>query len=53
MKNVPAIGETWVQSLGWEDLLEKGMETYSIILARRIPQAAVHGVTMSWTQLSD
>ena len=29
--------ETWVQSLGWEDLLEKGMATYSSILAWRIP----------------
>ena len=29
--------ETWVQSLGWEDLLEKGMATHSSILAWRIP----------------
>ena len=29
--------ETWVQSLGWEDLLEKGMTTHSRILAWRIP----------------
>ena len=29
--------ETWVQSLGWEDPLEKGMATYSSILAWRIP----------------
>ena len=29
--------ETWVQSLGWEDLLEKGMATHSSILAQRIP----------------
>ena len=32
-----AMGETWVQSLGWEDLLEKGMATHSSILAWRIP----------------
>ena len=37
VKNPPAIWETWVQSLGWEGLLEKGMATYSSILARRIP----------------
>ena len=29
--------DTWVESLGWEDLLEKGMATYSSILAWRIP----------------
>ena len=32
--NPPAMGETWVQSLGWEDPLEKGTATYSSILAR-------------------
>ena len=53
VENLPAIGETWIQLLGWEDSLEKGMATHSIILAWRIPQAAAHGVTMSWTQLSD
>ena len=37
VKNLPAIWETWVQSLGWEDLLEKGMGTHSSILAWRIP----------------
>ena len=36
-KNLPAVWETWVQSLGWEDPLEKGMATHSSILARRIP----------------
>ena len=30
--------KTWVQSLGWEDPLEKGMATYSSILAQRIPR---------------
>ena len=34
---LPAMRETWVQSLGWEDTLEKGMATHSIILAWRIP----------------
>ena len=33
VKNLPAMQETWVQSLGWEDSLEKGMVTHSSILA--------------------
>ena len=37
VKNSPAIRETWVQSLGWEDPLEKGKATHSIILAWKIP----------------
>ena len=37
VKNPPAMWETWVRSLGWEDLLEKGMATHSSILAWRIP----------------
>ena len=36
-KNLPAVQETWFPSLGWEDPLEKGMATYSSILAWRIP----------------
>ena len=36
-KNLLAMGETWVQSLGWEDPLEKGKATHSSILAWRIP----------------
>ena len=36
VKNLPAMWETWVHSLGWEDLLEKGMATHSSILAWRI-----------------
>ena len=36
VKNPPAMQETWVQSLGWEDPLEKGKATHSSILARRI-----------------
>ena len=36
-KSPPAIWETWVQSLGWEDPLEKGTATHSSILAWRIP----------------
>ena len=51
--------ETWVLSLGREDPLEEGMETHSSILAWRIPKergawwATIHGVTKSWTRLSD
>ena len=37
VKSLPAMQETWVQSLGWEDPLEKGMATHSSILAWRIP----------------
>ena len=37
VKNLPAMRETQVQSLGWEDPLEKDMATYSNILAQRIP----------------
>ena len=33
----PAVQETWVRSLGWEDALEKGMATHSSILAGTIP----------------
>ena len=54
VKNLPAVQETCVQPLGWEDPLEKGMETHSSILAWRIPmdrawQATVHGVAKNWT----
>jgi len=37
VKNLPAMQDTWVPSLGWEDRLEKGMATPSSILAWRIP----------------
>ena len=52
VKNLPAMWETWVQSLDWEGPLEKGMATHSSILAWRIPWT-VRGVAKSWTQLSD
>ena len=38
VKNIPAIQETWIRSLGWEDPLEEGMATHSSILAWRIPK---------------
>ena len=55
VKNLPAMQETWVQSLGQEDILEKGMATHSSMLAWRIPRTedpgwlTVHGVTKSQT----
>ena len=55
VKSLPAMWETWVQSLGWDDALEECMATHSSILAWRIPmdrgtwRAIVHEVTMSWT----
>ena len=59
VKRLPTMWETWVQSLGREDLLEKEMATQSSILAWRIPidggawWATVHGVAKSRTRLSD
>ena len=53
VKNLPAMRETWVQSLNCEDPLEKGKATHSSILAWRIPWTIVHGVAKSWTQLCD
>ena len=37
VENLPAMPETWIQSLGWEDPLEKGTATHCSILAWRIP----------------
>ena len=59
VKNLPEMQETPVRSLGWDDPLEEGMATHSSILAWRIPmdrgawRATVHGVTKSWTRLSN
>ena len=59
VKNLPAMQETQVQLLGWEDLLEKEMATHSSIFAWRTlhgqgsMQATVHGIANSWIQLSD
>ena len=49
VENPPAMRETWVQSLGWEDPLEKGKATHSRILAWRIPWTVHvdHGVSKS------
>ena len=49
VQNLPAMRETWVRSLGWEEPLEEGLATHSSVLAWRIPmdseawQAAVYG----------
>ena len=62
VKDLPAMRETWVQSLGWEDPLEKGNATHSSILAWIIPwtvyfmgyiSCMFHGVAKIRTQLSD
>ena len=59
VKNLPAMWEAWVRSLGWEDPLEEGMATHSSIIAWRIPmdrgtwQATVHGVAKCPTRLND
>ena len=55
VKNLPAMQETWVQSLIWEDPLEEGMAIHSSVFAWRIPmdrgawQATVHGVAKNRT----
>ena len=63
VKNPPAMWETWVQSLGWEDPQEEGMAIHSSVLAWRIPMAEESGGLQSMglqrvrhqsrTQLSD
>ena len=53
VQNLPAMRETWVQSLGWEDPLEEDMATHSSILAWRVPMdrrawwATVHKIAES------
>ena len=55
VKDLPAMPESWVRSLGQEDPLEEGMATHSSILAWRIPWTEepdglpVHRVAKSWT----
>ena len=54
VKNPPAIQETWVRSLGWEDPLEKGKATLLQYSGLENPlDCIVHGVSKSGTQLSD
>ena len=47
LKNLPAMWETRVQTLSWEDPLEKGMVTHSSILAWRIPRTEEPGALQS------
>ena len=53
VKNLPAMLETWVGSLGWEDPLEKGMAAHSSILAWKVPWTAEAGgpQTMEWQRV--
>jgi len=53
VKNPPAVWEPWVQSLGWEDPLEKEMATHSSVLARRIPWTEEPGglQSMGWQRV--
>ena len=60
VKNLPAMQETQVQSLGWEDPLEKGMAGYPLqysclenSMDRGIQWGTIHGVTKSQSRLSD
>ena len=54
IKTLPAVQETWVRSLGWEDPLEDEMATHSSILAWRIPWTEEPGrLAKSRTRLSD
>ena len=59
VKHPPAMQETWVRSLGWEDSPEEGMATHSSILAWRIPterrawRATVHRVAKCRTGLKN
>ena len=56
VKHLSAMRETWVQSLCWEDSLEKEMATQSSTLAQKIPwteEPGVHGVTNSQTRQSN
>ena len=53
VKNLPEMQETWVCSLGWEDLLEKGVATHSSILTWRIPWTEEPGglQSMEWQRV--
>ena len=52
VKNLPAMQETLIQSLGWEDSQEKEKAAHSSMLAWRVPWTVVHEVIKSWTRLS-
>ena len=48
VKNLPAMKETWVQSLGQKDLLEKGMATHSSILGASLVAQTVKNLPATW-----
>ena len=48
VNNLPAMQETWVLSLGWEDTLEKGMGTYSSILGAFLMTQTVKNLPAMW-----
>ena len=53
VNNLPAMCEMWVQSLGWEEPLEKGMSTHSLLenpMDRGACRAIVHGITKIQTE---
>ena len=52
VKNLPAVRETWVRSLGSEDPMEEEMATHSSILAWRIPMTEEPGGLQSWVAKS-
>ena len=53
VKNLSAIQETWVRSLGWEDPLEKGKATTLLFWPGEFHRLYIHRVAKSWTRLSD
>ena len=54
VKRLPAMRETWVRSVGWENFLEKKMAIHASTLAWKILLgSSVHGVAKCWMQLSD
>ena len=54
VKNLPAVQETWVRSLGWEEPLEKGKATHSSYSGLENSMDCIdHGVAKSWTQLNN
>ena len=53
VKNLSAMQETWVRSLGWEDPLEKGEATHPVFWPEEFHRLYIRRVAKSWTRLSD
>ena len=53
IKNLSAMWEAWVQSLGWEDTLDEGMATHSSILAWKIPETEEPGSGLQSMRLQE